>query len=204
MIKIIPSIPNHGCDILGNVYDMTGPQPVILKTYDTGGDLKRGRYHSVYIKKVGIRYVHRLLAETWLASWKPGLHVDHINRVRKDNRAENLRCLTHKENTQNSSSLGVSKQKKLFETFIRLLDGSIIHSGRADEEEAWQRRVDLVDQHYKYNWINDALRDIRTDGVWIFIHKLSTYQYNLHQKYVDRLLAGASIYDLPIKRTKKI
>jgi len=204
MIKTIPSYPAYGCDELGNVYDMTGSQPVILRTYNTGGDLKKGRYRSVYIKKAGMKYVHKLIAETWLSSWNPSLHVDHINRVKTDNRIENLRCLTRKENAQNSSSLGVNKQKsgRFHLSIITALDYE--QHNFSDEEKAWQTRVDLVDQHYKYNWINDALRDIRTDGVWMFIHKLINYQYNLDPKYVARLLAGVSIYDAPKKMTKKI
>ena len=206
MIKTIPSIPNHGCDVLGNVYDMTGPQPRILKTSGRGGNLKRGRYNSVYISKVGSKYVHELIAETWLSSWNPSLEVDHINGIRKDNSADNLRCLTSAENSQNSPHLGVSKQPKTFQTSISVSTGGVqklVVKKRVDEEKVWQIRVDLVDQHYKYNWINDALRDIRTDGVWMFIHKLTTYQYNLDPKYVDRLLAGVSIYNPPRKRTKK-
>lgn len=209
MIKTIPSHPDYGCDALGNVYKMTGPQPVILKTSGRGGHSKAIRYSGVYISKAGTKYVHKLIAETWLENWDPILHVDHINGIRKDNRAENLRCLTAAENSQNSNSLGVSKQKNGFLASISFLNltckgRKLRTKTRVDEEEAWQIRVDLVDQHYKYNWINDALRDIRSDGIWIFIHKLTTYQYNLDPKYVDRLLAGVSIYNPPRKKTKKI
>ena len=206
MIKTIPSHTDYGCDALGNVYKMTGQQPMILKTSERGGSSKAVRYNSVYISKAGLKYVHKLIAETWLSGWNPSLYVDHINGIRKDNMAENLRCLTAAENRQNSSSLGVSKQKKCFQTSVSASIGGVQKlrsKTRVDEEKAWQVRVDLVDQHYKYNWINDALRDIRSDGIWNFIHKLTTYQYNLDQKYVDRLLAGVSIYNPPRKRTKK-
>lgn len=208
MIKTIPSHPHYGCDALGNVYKMTGPHPMILKTSERGGSSKAVRYNSVYISKVGSKYVHKLIAETWFSGWNPSLHVDHINGIRKDNRAVNLRCLTAAENAQNSNSLGVSKQTKGFQASISFpkLTGKgrkLVVKKRVDEEKAWQVRVDLVDQHYKYNWINDALRDIRTDGIWIFIHKLTTYQYNLDPKYIDRLLAGVSIYNPPRKKTKK-
>jgi len=212
-IKTIPSHTEYGCDQHGNVYDIIGSVPFMLKTFSMGGDPKGGRYRGVYIRKTGtksgMKYVHRLVAETWLAGWKPGLHVDHINRVRTDNVPQNLRCLTREENLQNSASLGVSlspAKGKTKNRFCFSITTSLGIKKRAYviEEKSWQKRVDLVDQHYKYNWINDALKDIRSDGIWMFIHKLTTYQYNLDPKYVDRLLAGVSIYDPPRKKIKKI
>lgn len=41
---------------------------------------------------------HRLLLNTPIE-----LEVDHLNRIRSDNRLENLRCVTHSENTKNIS-----------------------------------------------------------------------------------------------------
>lgn len=42
--------------------------------------------------------VHRLVAQAFLPDWNPKLCVDHINGIRSDNRVENLRMCTHKEN----------------------------------------------------------------------------------------------------------
>lgn len=157
MIVTIPSIPNHGCDELGNVYDMTGPQPRILKTFDIGGNQIKGRYHGVYIKKVGTRYVHRLVAETWLASWKPGLQVDHINRVRKDNRAENLRCLTHQQNQQNNAAKGVSYNKKTKQWVAHIrVNGKQKNFSFKTEAEAIKKREELVRIHYPTHPLNQT------------------------------------------------
>ena len=50
----------------------------------------------------------KLLLEKFLN----GYEIDHINTVCDDNRLENLRCVTHKENTNNSlSKLHYSKSK---------------------------------------------------------------------------------------------
>lgn len=45
--------------------------------------------------------VHRLVYETFVEKIPEGLEIDHINAVRDDNRLENLRVVTHKENANN-------------------------------------------------------------------------------------------------------
>lgn len=48
--------------------------------------------------------VHRLVAETFIPNTEGKPTVDHINRVRDDNRVENLRWATRKEQCDNSSN----------------------------------------------------------------------------------------------------
>ena len=48
------------------------------------------------------RYVHQLMAETFIGPRPNGCVVDHINRVKGDNRIENLRYVTQSENLANS------------------------------------------------------------------------------------------------------
>ena len=49
------------------------------------------------------RKVHRLIAETFLDPVDGKPLIDHINRIKTDNRLENLRYVNNSENTRNSS-----------------------------------------------------------------------------------------------------
>ena len=50
------------------------------------------------------RYFHRLLAEAFIPNPENKPEVDHINRVRTDNRLENLRWATRSENVINNKN----------------------------------------------------------------------------------------------------
>lgn len=52
--------------------------------------------------KICMISVHRLVWETFVGEIPEGYEIDHINTVRDDNRIENLRCITHKDNCNNS------------------------------------------------------------------------------------------------------
>ena len=51
----------------------------------------------------GIKHilVHRLVYEAFVGEIPEGMQIDHINTIRTDNRLENLRCVTCKENNNN-------------------------------------------------------------------------------------------------------
>ena len=76
-------------------------------------------YYEVHLCKDGIRkqfYVHRLVAETFIPNPDNKPEIDHINTDYLDNRVENLRFVTHKENMNNPTSvlkqLGVKKSEE--------------------------------------------------------------------------------------------
>ena len=56
---------------------------------------------------------HRVIFETFVGKIPQGYELDHINTVRDDNRLENLRLVTHKENVNNPLSIKhLSESKK--------------------------------------------------------------------------------------------
>lgn len=60
----------------------------------------------------GKRYNAHRLAWLYVYGHFPEKDIDHINRVRTDNRIDNLRVVTKAENAQNKISLGVFWHKK--------------------------------------------------------------------------------------------
>ncbi len=74
--------------------------------------------------------VHRLVAEVFMDDFDCEMHVDHKNRVRSDNRLENLRITTPSQNHANKiKSVGVVEHiielytsgltaEQIYETFI--------------------------------------------------------------------------------------
>lgn len=64
-------------------------------------------YLAVKLTMNGIcktKTIHRLVAETFIPNFHNKSEVDHINTVRTDNRVQNLRWVTHKENCNNPIS----------------------------------------------------------------------------------------------------
>lgn len=58
-------------------------------------------------------YVHRMVAEAFCDNPCNKPHIDHINAIKQDNRAENLRWVTQIENNRNPiSSIKISLSKK--------------------------------------------------------------------------------------------
>ena len=79
----------------GSVWRETKKKCTLMKGWRTS----KG-YHCVSINRKSVE-VHRLVALTHIPNPDNKEQVDHINRVRHDNRVENLRWVTRKENGEN-------------------------------------------------------------------------------------------------------
>lgn len=71
--------------------------------YDwTKGSKAKDGYRVIRVNRKMI-YVHRLIAESFLPNPENKRTVDHINRIRDDNRVQNLRWATQKEQMENNT-----------------------------------------------------------------------------------------------------
>lgn len=100
------------CDREGNIYSRRyGDIPKKMKTNLTGNK----RYEIVHLITTKGHYkfkqVHRLIAQTLCNRPEGKYEVDHINRNSRDNRPQNLRWVTHKENVQNRGEYHRRKRK---------------------------------------------------------------------------------------------
>ena len=76
---------------------------LVVKQY-----VQKSGYVAVYLKnyrgETCIRMVHRIVAYAFLPMVRGKEYVDHINTIRHDNRAANLRWVTPKENANNEQT----------------------------------------------------------------------------------------------------
>ena len=108
----IVGYPNYAVNILGEVKNVLSGS--ILKPYIRVGYLCVGLCTN---KKKTDHYIHRLIALHFIPNPENKPCVDHINRIRTDNRIENLRWETNAENNQNKS---IHKNNKLKEQHISI------------------------------------------------------------------------------------
>lgn len=93
--------------LTGNFVRITGQGP--SKSGAIAGTVKSGAY--VRVSLFGKSYKAHRLAFLYMKGVFPAHEVDHVNRIRSDNRWANLREATPSENAQNKASLGVSFNK---------------------------------------------------------------------------------------------
>lgn len=88
-------------DKLGNVYRYDSHKKEIIKCKLSNGP---NGYLIISTAINSHTIVHRMMAEAFLGEIPKGYQVDHINRIRTDNRIENLRIVTPSENHLNKSN----------------------------------------------------------------------------------------------------
>lgn len=82
----------------GKAFDKKG-KPIRVYQQNTG--MSHSGYYLVYVD--GVRYLHRLLAETFLPNNHPELlkEVDHVDRDKDNNNISNLKWVSRSRNNKN-------------------------------------------------------------------------------------------------------
>lgn len=113
LLAIYAPIPGYeseyGIDMEGNVYSFR--KEIILRQY-----LVSSGYPAVSLSKGGkhkMIAVHRLMAITYLPPITGKNHIDHIDTNKNNNRLENLRWCTSKENANNPITVIHRKENAL-------------------------------------------------------------------------------------------
>lgn len=100
--KDIKDYPNYMVSNLGRVksvnYNKTKKEKILKEIKIRNGYLYVNLCKNGKVKK---HQVHRLVAQAFMPNPDNKPHIDHINTNRTDNRVENLRWCTNKENMNN-------------------------------------------------------------------------------------------------------
>ena len=87
----------------GLVYRYNSKRDILVLCKPT---LNHTGYLQLTISKLKrVILIHRLVFETFVGEIPNGMEIDHKNTIRTDNRLENLRCVTHKDNLNNSLTI---------------------------------------------------------------------------------------------------
>ena len=109
--KTIIDFPNYEINILGEVRNVSTGR-ILKGPINSRGYSRLTLWENGKCKKY---LVHRLIAIHFIPNPENKPCIDHINRIRTDNRIENLRWATYAENNQNVS---LHKDNKLKEQNI--------------------------------------------------------------------------------------
>lgn len=112
--KTIPNYPNFEASSLGRIRRIAGRVRFITKNGKEAMRFRPEKLRKPYINEArGYYYInltgkteslHRLVASAFLADYSTELDIDHINGDKLDNRVENLRVATRKQNINNPNT----------------------------------------------------------------------------------------------------
>ena len=152
-----------------NYNPLTGLFTWMVNTKRIRKGFTAGHIHSsgyVRIAIDGTIYRAHRLAWFYMTGASPSAHVDHINRIRSDNRWENLRLATSSQNSCNSSirsknSSGVkgvhwSKQKDKWEAQITV-KGEKLFIGSFVDLELAKLAIDAAREKFHGTYASDGL-----------------------------------------------
>lgn len=141
-----------------------GDERISIGTLDKSTGYRRFSLYKNGVEKRA--YVHRLVAESFVPNVENKPEIDHINTIRHDNRVENLRWVTRKENRNNPMSLEHLR--------IAFTGENSPHYGRKRSEETRRKISDALK--------SSPLNHGRTGSMCK--HSQPVYQYDLQGCFI--------------------
>lgn len=133
-------------------------------------------YYLVCLSKNNKKYfklTHRLVAEAFIPNPENKPCIDHINTIRIDNRVENLRWVSHRENSNNPDTIKHIKNNNTQKIPIQQIDknGNLVAEYESIGEAA---RINNFSQGNIHRCLNGGYyRKDRKGGTW---QKVITYK----------------------------
>lgn len=141
---------------LGRVKSYWNGNKKILKPYKANNG-----YLQVSLCKDGIKstwLVHRLVYEAFYGTIPAEMEIDHIDTNRQNNSVDNLRCVTHRENQNNQSTLNRLKEA----------------CKKRSQNKEWRRNQ------------TESMRKLRSNPAWLKNHDEAMKKLHSDQDYQNK------------------
>ncbi len=159
--QTIDEFPNYEISITGLVRNTSND-------YIKKPTLRKDGYLMVNLGHNTLRYVHRLMGDTYIENPEGKRTINHKNGNKQDNRLENLEWMTHGENTQHAYDTGLHIPNHLPKTSIPI-QAMNIRTGEVREFQS--QRQASVQLGLCLNGIKQCKvsPDTRRCGEWKFV-----------------------------------
>ena len=167
--RTVPGFPNYFAGLDGRIWSLpregSSKRGLFLNAHQ--GNLVGHRFVVLYKEgKVVSLWVHRIILETFVGKRPDGMECRHLNGISDDNRLENLKWGTPKENAQDKIKHGTtvrgekSKKSKLTEDQVKWIYYSYLspdgwtQKALADYYNVDQSTVSLIinKKNWKHLW----------------------------------------------------
>lgn len=152
--KTIEDYPNYMISSMGRVKSLWFGKEKILKIRNDSDGYVLINFHKN--KKQITFKVHRLVAQAFIPNSENKPHIDHINGIRDDNRVENLRWVTEKENNNNPIHRNkISENKKMIFSHLHFASKPILQFSLDGEFiKKWNNAQDVARERGLYSGAN--------------------------------------------------